>query len=394
LYRFGDKHPDFFSVLVTTDCRNWLKGAIRQVLVQKFKEATEKGEAMSAQAPPIYGSHRRDIMKQLRLLNTGEAAKRALVLQINGVAAGRPGEVATLSIDVMSWDPMLQCVVAIWPQLKTHKQKLIAVSAGADRLICPLNAFATAFAMGIFKEQIFDEEFLNYLFPELAESSSVSTVITNWLKAMIPGSTNVAYSLNQVASLAKGACAAGQRVGSINEMAVGGVSAEFMACLTGHDLESLSTLWHYINAVLAMLIPGVRVLTGWPSLPYGHLGEGAKPASLDALCATGVMGKEKLGPLVDKLLNLREGFSSPQLLEDGALRPFARAMAATLIMYYEESYDALEVPTVKDHMIAVMIDLKFVQRLCALDAHKMLINWGKTIKVRFCCHYIFCFPFL
>lgn len=31
----------------------------------KFKEATAKGEEMSKQATPVYGLHRRDIMKAL-----------------------------------------------------------------------------------------------------------------------------------------------------------------------------------------------------------------------------------------------------------------------------------------------------------------------------------------
>ena len=138
------------------DARNWLKGAIRQVNVQKFKEATANGDTMSAQAPPIYNSHRREIAKQLRLKGTAESIKRALVFQMNGVAAGRPGEVATMSVDSMTWDPLLLCVVTTWPQIKTHKNKLIAISAGADRLICPIMAFATAYAMGIFKDHVFE----------------------------------------------------------------------------------------------------------------------------------------------------------------------------------------------------------------------------------------------
>jgi hypothetical protein len=189
--------------------RNWLKGAIRQVNVQKFQEATKNGESVSTQASPIYGSHRRDIVQQLRLKNTDESLKRALVIQMNGVAAGRPGEVATMSADVMTWDPLAQCAVATWPQFKTFKQKLVLISAGADRLICPLFAFASAYAMGIFKEQIYDPDGLNYLFPELADSSSVSTTISNWLKVMAPGSKNVEYMMHRVASLVEGVCAAG-----------------------------------------------------------------------------------------------------------------------------------------------------------------------------------------
>jgi hypothetical protein len=385
-------NPDFFAVLDRKDdARNWLKGAIRQVNVQKFKEATANGDTMSAQAPPIYNSHRREIAKQLRLRGTAESIRRALVFQINGVAAGRPGEVATMSVDSMTWDPLLLCVVATWPQIKTHKNKLIAISAGADRLICPLLAFATAYAMGIFEDHVFDEDGLNYVFPELADGPSVSTVISNWLKVMLPDSGNVEYRMNRVASLDKGACAAGQRVGSINEMALNGVCAEFMAYLSGHDFENLSTLWHYLNPVLALLIPGVLVLTGWPALPYGQLGAGAKPASLEALSLHGVASQIELSPLVDKLLNLRKEFSSPRLLEGGALRPFVCSMAATLIMYYEESEIAEEVPTVNLKMVDAMLEKKFARN--AIDAQEKLKIWGKIIKVLFCYHHPSYSPF-
>jgi hypothetical protein len=174
-------------------------------------------------------------------------------------------------------------------------------------------------------------------------------------------------------------------------MCFGAVCAEFMAFLTGHDFENLTTLWHYLNPTLMMLIPGVLVLTGWPSLPYGQVGAGAKPPSLSALSSKGVATSTKLSFLVDKFLNLRAGFSSPQLLEGGSLRPLACAMASTLIMYFEESEVAKEAPTVKDHMITTMMEAMSVT---ATEALNMLKNWGKMIKVRFCYLPISCFFFI
>jgi len=52
---------------------------------------------------------------------------RAAVIQLDGIAAGRPSEIATLSPDVMHWDELLECVLAVWPQMKTHKAKLVLV---------------------------------------------------------------------------------------------------------------------------------------------------------------------------------------------------------------------------------------------------------------------------
>ena len=46
----------------------------------------------------------------------------------------------------------MMCVEASWPQVKTHKNKLVALVAGADRHICVMLSFACAYAMGCFEE--------------------------------------------------------------------------------------------------------------------------------------------------------------------------------------------------------------------------------------------------
>jgi hypothetical protein len=177
--KFGNnkEHNDFFNVCDKNcsleESQNWLKGVSRQVLVVtgRFRETAAKGDAMSKQASPIYTTHRCDIAKQLRRLGTSESLERCLVVHLNGVAAGRPGEVATISTDVMTWDPLFDCIIASWPQLKTHKMKLIAISAGRNRLICPINAFAVAFAAGVFRDQRYEPGGMNFLFPKLAHST-------------------------------------------------------------------------------------------------------------------------------------------------------------------------------------------------------------------------------
>ena len=63
---------------------------------------------------------------------------RNALLQVTGAAAGRAGEAATLSTDVMSWDDNQECVIAVWPQWKTHKHKLIAIAVGANRFTASL----------------------------------------------------------------------------------------------------------------------------------------------------------------------------------------------------------------------------------------------------------------
>ena len=277
--KFGKDHPAFFAVLEKSDKPNWLKGAIRQIQALMFHESLSRGEAPATQAQGIYLVHRRDLSRQWRVHGSGESLRRALVINLNGVAAGRPGEIVTLSPDVLLWDARFVCGYVSWPQVKSLKYKTVMFAAGNDRFICVLNSFACAFSAGCFGAHTYDYEGMNYFFPDLAESSAASTTIGGWIKAMSPSSNNVTYLDYHVASLPEDPTAAGERVGSINVMAAGGVCSEFALAVSGHDAEKLSTLWHYICLSLAAMVPGANVLGGWTAPPYGQLGEGAKPAS-------------------------------------------------------------------------------------------------------------------
>ena len=97
----------------------------------------------------------------------------------------------------MAWDPLVEGVFASWPQMKVHKFKVVGVLAGSDRHICSFNALACAFASGCFKQQVWQSDEMNYFFPKLGASSSVTTTITNYLKALASGSSNTTYVAEQ-----------------------------------------------------------------------------------------------------------------------------------------------------------------------------------------------------
>ncbi|KAJ1447823.1 hypothetical protein M885DRAFT_501391 [Pelagophyceae sp. CCMP2097] len=165
----GSSHYELFAELANKDSRNWLMGALRQVNVQKFREATAKGKAILSQAFPIYVCHRREQFKALLRKGASEPILRAAVIQCNGAASGRPGEISGFSPDVMSWDSLFTCVAVVWHQFKTHKQKIVVMGAGRDRHICPCHLPGVAHAQGCFKAQIFDEDGLNHLSPSFSE---------------------------------------------------------------------------------------------------------------------------------------------------------------------------------------------------------------------------------
>jgi hypothetical protein len=91
----------------------------------------------------------------------------------------------------------MECVLLQWAQPKTYKFKTVMLAAGANRLICPLNALACAFASGCFSTSLYDPDDLNLLYPTLGSlkaGGAVSSTMSRWLQALAVGSTNQTYA--------------------------------------------------------------------------------------------------------------------------------------------------------------------------------------------------------
>jgi hypothetical protein len=162
---------------------------------------------------------------------------------------------------------------------------------------------------------------------------------------------------------------------------VGAVIAEWIVLMLGQHMEGVSTMWHYVNATPAMLVPGVTILNGWPGLPHGQLGPGAKPASLNVIVMAGGARMSQLDEFVDVVLQLRAGFVDPRLIGNGELRPMSRAMGATLIMYYKESWDASEVCKVTTRMRHAMCIADLATN--DAEAHQKLVVWASQLQAAF-----------
>lgn len=119
----------------------------------------------------------------------------------------------------------------------------------------------------------------------------------------------------------------------------------FAAVKTGHDLTSVSAMYDYMGAGLVLTIPGAVPLAGWPPVPWGQLGPGAQPACLDALSECGVHLPQLL-LVMEEVFNLND-CSPPGFLEGGQMRGAVECAFATLLMYYEERFDAGEMHKVQ-----------------------------------------------
>ena len=104
--KFGGnlEHAPFFgtSSTISSD-RSLFKGMVRNVEIEKeaFDDACARNETVAQQAEPAYMYHRRKNAEALRRYDKPDGYKRLAVVQMNGIASGRPGEVAAMTPDVL-----------------------------------------------------------------------------------------------------------------------------------------------------------------------------------------------------------------------------------------------------------------------------------------------------
>jgi hypothetical protein len=280
---------------------------------------------------------------------------------------------------------LLNCVSGEADQSKTSKSKYFCFIAGVDHL----SDWAIDFGDALVWEKgyrKFNADKKTWLFPDLYQAKSSTTTITDYMKAMqapgLPGSlqkfqdyaiTHDKYGVE----LPPAPTAKGMRHGACETICIG-VPAELAIHVTGHDLTSVGALFNYLNARVALCIPGALLLAGWPGLPYGQTGNGSKYPSLETLVKAGVSMK-RLEVMIDELFGFHD-FSPPMLLSDGQLRPLMHVTLATMVMYYETRFKSKE----SEHVLARMRDAYDAKMSTpGSPAHLVLIEWGDALKIQF-----------
>ena len=130
--------------------------------------------------------------------------------------------------------------------------------------------------------------------------------------------------------LPAGVCAAGARPAACNELSAV-MPVDLVVACTGHNLNGASALYEYVDPNRAILMAGGGVLAGWSAPPWGQLGRGPMPPSLEAI--SHLVESAKLRQFVDGLFQLDA--ASPVIFNlGGALRPLVEASCASLILYF------------------------------------------------------------
>lgn len=119
--KHGREHREFFAVLKASEGeRTWLKGMLGQAEREFQERAIKSGQPMESGATPIGPVEVRDVQRSCSLHGTKDSAARKLIVLLTFLAAGRAGEVATLSWDSFRWDMSLESFYFVWNSVKTR----------------------------------------------------------------------------------------------------------------------------------------------------------------------------------------------------------------------------------------------------------------------------------
>jgi len=330
----------FFTCLEirsNTDAALWLRGMKKNVKRVTFERAKEEGMSTDKSKVPVYLHHIQKMAAAWSEKGGAVDAVRKFQVLCLWLAAGRSSETAWMSWDSMDYDTNFCCLFAEMPQSEISDYKSVCYMAGACAESCFFTCMGDDLALNG-HGRLYVDELGAWVFPELQQAKNPGTVIGDSMKALLPRERGgqAGHAHVSIQSLPDGINASSIRPGTANTMAQY-MPAEFVANVTGHELNGRSALYEYLEVWRALLIPGALVLAGWPALPWGQLGRGSVPASVASLQSIGV-SMDVLEPFVDDVLHL-DSASPPQLRLGGAVRQAAHAAVASLVMYYVQRSD-------------------------------------------------------
>ena len=369
----------FLNLNVTTSADGiWFKGIKNQMERLIVQRKLLLGESLDQSANEIFLVHVRALCASFSKAGTAEAAARKLAVKTLWRAAGRAGEPGALNYNGLRWNELFGTAVIESPQSKPSKLKFVTFPAGNDRHADWLLDFGDQLifqSRGVeHTNMVYQEGETPWLLPSL-QGGNPGTKIAEYIKGLAPGGLD-RYAPFVVKHLPRDPTAAGIRPGAADTLCCS-VPAELAVHNTGHDLTGLSALWNYLQARIALCMPGAIVLAGWKGLPYGHMGHGPVHPTLEAITDNGV-AIERLDTMIDSLFAFCDATLS-KLRVDGELRPMLHCTLATQIMYYEERFEGGE-------MHHVLEELRNAYKPIAApgeNAHEKLQEWGAHILRRF-----------
>ena len=316
-------------------------------------------------------------------MGTPQANDAKATLRSVWAAVGRSGEIGWSNWDGVEWDILFEaCFMEVY-QAKTSKMKLICLCCGADRHSCWFLDMADYIASNPIP--VYHATQPAWLFPSLQGIASPGKKVGNYIGNLLPPQRGGKaafreYAVDDIPDGHNGSACI--RPGGCITLTTYMPTETVVQC-SGHDVQSVSALFDYVDANRALCIVGALVLANWPSLPWGQHGIGPVPAKLDVLQQSGYVAIGSLDATMDHYFNLHDR-SPPNLQRGGTLRPFVHRMFATTIMYYNERVATCAFPKARREQEALLTKLQESVRLTLSfpTPHTTLSEWSEMIRAQ------------
>ena len=174
------------STRVTTQTK-WMQGLVKKMVRVEFQRAltaeNKREGSGDHSCEPICLSMIKDIVKQYSVskYNPKESALRNFVTESGFYACGRCSEASFVQWSGLTWDLMLNTVVAAVPQMKVSKIKAIVFPPGRDRHTCWFHSLAVYVHYHPECTQAMSDD-VDWLFPVLQSVGKPGQKISRYLK--------------------------------------------------------------------------------------------------------------------------------------------------------------------------------------------------------------------
>jgi hypothetical protein len=259
---------NFFSVLGTNQNAptNWYRESRQGCERLIRRRAIVKGDPIKEQATPIPRIAVQDMGFQLFRIGTADAALRRAIIVITYLAAGRGGEAATTTWDLVRWDYDYGVAEFTWSQEKTGKQKpIIFLNSVGGKGWWNMDFYhSLGFLLMAGKGQdkvqrgADDSNTQNsWIFPELVVVSKASSKVSDIIQdCRCHPKQAKAYTSVNVRSLPADASAGGIRRGVINQMKRKGVTNGNNSAMSGQADTGRSVNLEYQDTEIGDVVPG------------------------------------------------------------------------------------------------------------------------------------------
>ncbi|XRB20220.1 hypothetical protein RI054_23g100670 [Pseudoscourfieldia marina] len=311
----------------------WYRGLKAEVRKLCFKRALENGESLDNSATPVGFQQVKRMAVALAHRSTPRAMETKFALR-------------------QTW----ACTVGLWPQLKTFKVKLAVFVAGIDASTCYYTDWGDVMALS--RPPIFEDGEACFLNTKLSLAAHPARVLGASMKDLRKDCPELPEDVSAGGAPRRG------------ELRHDARRPDVFVPHNGHDGKGFSNLFEYMDASVAMAIPGAVVLAGGCATARAARKSAGARRPL-RLVTQG--NRERMELFVDALFNMHSA-APPMLLQNGDLRPAVRACAASIIMHYPERKRRGEARSVHAKLIETVEGMKLYDPGASADT--TLIRWS------------------